>query len=75
MSVSIGSINRCDLKDNTIVLDRTYTTHVYPGGYATSMLFAKVEVTSPAGRELKVSCYNMTGGHIGSRVLTAFKVG
>lgn len=75
MSAGIGSINYCDLTDSVSVLDRTYTTHVFPGGYATSMLSAKYEVTNPAGTQLKVVCFNMTGGHIGSRVLTAFKVG
>lgn len=72
---NIGSLNYCDLTDDVNLLDRTYTTHVYPGGYATSMLSAKYEVTNPAGTNLKVWCFNGTGGHIHSRVLTAFKVG
>jgi hypothetical protein len=78
ITVATGSMNWCDLKSGgPAVLDRTYTTHSYPGGYATTVLLAKHVVTTsvPSSATVRVICKNGTGGSIGSRVLTAMKVG
>jgi hypothetical protein len=76
---TISSHNSCDLKGDTataddVVLDWTVTTHSGTGvSWAATVLSATHQVTSSG--EVKVVCFNGTGGTIGSRVLTAHKVG
>jgi hypothetical protein len=77
--VYISSTNLCELKGDTeklddVVLDADLNTHAPIGGLATAVLFAIHEVTSPLSGEVKVDCFNGTGGTIGIRSLTAIKV-